>query len=109
VDGWQTSSTTEIFDLIGKYIDAGIRHVVCTDITRDGELNGPAFELYRSLRERFPALKFTASGGVSRLADIAELDALGLYGVVVGKAIYENCVTLDELSRYLTGGGTRSC
>jgi phosphoribosylformimino-5-aminoimidazole carboxamide ribotide isomerase len=98
VQGWQRATTTTIFDLVEAYGDR-LRFLTCTDISRDGTLAGPAIALYRALRDRFPALQLIASGGVSGLDDVERLLALGLAGVIVGKAIYEGRVTLEALAR----------
>jgi phosphoribosylformimino-5-aminoimidazole carboxamide ribotide isomerase len=78
-------------------IDAGLKTVLSTDIARDGMLSGPNVEMYSDLQNRFPQLNWIASGGVSNLADLVELQNHNLYGVVVGKAYYEGNIRLDEM------------
>lgn len=100
VNGWQDKTGVTIYDIIEQYQPTGIEHVTCTDISADGMLKGPNFELYKQLISRFPKLKFTASGGVSSMDDLAQLKPLGVYGVIIGKAIYEGKVTLEELAAF---------
>ncbi len=100
VNGWQEKSGVTIYDIIDQYKPTGIKHITCTDISADGTLNGPNFALYKKLLKRFPDLKFTASGGVSSMEDLENLAYIGVYGVIIGKAIYEGKVTLEELADF---------
>lgn len=100
VNGWLDSADTDVDQLIELFTDRGLQHVICTDITRDGMLQGPATDLYVRLRERFPDVETTVSGGISAWDDIERLDALGLPSVIVGKAIYEGRITLQQLEKY---------
>ena len=100
VNGWQDKTGVTIYDIITKYIPTGIRHITCTDISADGTLAGPNFELYKKLMANFPDLKFTASGGVSSMEDLKKLKGIGVYGVIIGKAIYEGKVSLEELAAF---------
>jgi phosphoribosylformimino-5-aminoimidazole carboxamide ribotide isomerase len=77
--------------------------VISTDISRDGVLAGPAFDLYEDMSATFPALEIIASGGVSKMEDILQLDKLPLHGVIVGKAIYEGRIRLDDLANFISG------
>lgn len=97
VNGWQEEVDVTIDELIDRFVPHGLTQVICTEISRDGMLQGPATELYVRLQQKYPAIDFTVSGGVSSLADIRQLQARGLRRVIVGKAIYEGKVTLDEL------------
>jgi phosphoribosylformimino-5-aminoimidazole carboxamide ribotide isomerase len=97
VNGWLTDSGINIEDLIERYAQQGLIHVLCTDIARDGELCGPALWLYERLIQRFPAMKFIASGGVSALKDIEAARDVGVAGRVLGKAIYEQRIALTDL------------
>ena len=94
--GWQETSELTVADLIVRYLPHGLRHVLCTDISRDGKLTGPNAALYTELRTRFPALQIQASGGVSSLDDLRELKASHLAGAIVGRALYENKFSLPE-------------
>lgn len=97
VKAWTESAGLKIDELIGKFLDKGLSEVICTDINRDGMLKGPSFELYTTLKSRFPLLSLTVSGGISSMDDIRKADSLGLDKVIVGKAIYENRITLEDL------------
>ncbi|GHV65931.1 1-(5-phosphoribosyl)-5-[(5-phosphoribosylamino) methylideneamino] imidazole-4-carboxamide isomerase [Bacteroidia bacterium] len=93
IHGWQKETTMTVFELVEQYAGK-IQYLMCTDISRDGMLDGPGLELYKSLRERFPKLQLIASGGVGSMEDVERLQLLGLLGVVVGKAIYEGRIVL---------------
>lgn len=97
IHGWQNDSGILIMDLIEEYQQNGIQYVTCTDIQTDGMLKGPNVDLYTRLAKAFPTLKIVASGGVSCLDDLKKLKASGVDGSIVGKAIYEGKVLLNEL------------
>ncbi|MDE6716845.1 MAG: 1-(5-phosphoribosyl)-5-[(5-phosphoribosylamino)methylideneamino]imidazole-4-carboxamide isomerase [Muribaculaceae bacterium] len=97
VNGWLEDSPLSIHDLISRFLPFGLREVICTDISKDGMLQGPSTSLYLDLMERYPEITFTVSGGISSMADIKELDRLGLPRAIVGKAIYESRITLEEI------------
>ena len=97
INGWKEDSDEDLLPFLRKYIDAGIRNVLCTEISKDGTLAGPAIDLYRSIMEEYPELHLIASGGVSCMADIEALDQAGIPAVVFGKAIYEGRINLKEL------------
>jgi len=97
ISGWLETSSLELMDFIQSYYDLGIRHVLCTDISKDGMLQGPAFELYNDIMQRFPDLQLIASGGVSGISDVKELKKNNIPAVVIGKAIYEGLISLREL------------
>lgn len=101
VNGWKEGSSEALIPFLQKYVDAGVQLVLCTDISKDGMLQGPSIELYKEIMAQFPTLKLIASGGVSSMKDIEELDKAGIYAVVTGKAIYENKITLEEIMNYL--------
>ena len=101
VNGWQQEVELTIDDLVGEFLPMGLSQVICTDISRDGMLQGPSFELYTRLQEQYGAVDFTVSGGISSMKDIEECDRLGLRKVIVGKAIYENRITLKDIERWL--------
>ena len=100
VKGWLESASLSIYDQIRMFLPDGLESVICTDISRDGMLQGPSFELYSALLKEFPGVGFTASGGISGMADIERLDALGMPSVIVGKAIYENKISLEDIKRW---------
>jgi len=97
VKGWQESAPLGIEDLAGRFLPLGLRECIVTEISRDGMLQGPASALYVQLQEAFPTLDFTVSGGISGMDDIRALDALGLRRVIVGKALYENRIALEDI------------
>lgn len=101
VNGWQQEVELAIDDLVGEFLPMGLSQVICTDISRDGMLQGPSFELYTRLQEQYGAVDFTVSGGISAMKDIEQCDRLGLRKVIVGKAIYENRITLKDIERWL--------
>lgn len=100
ISGWQEASSLDVFELIGRYAGKGISYVTCTDISTDGTLEGPALGLYKSLAGRFPDIKIIASGGVGSERHLEELKSTSVYGAIVGKAIYEEKISLEELVRY---------
>ena len=97
INGWKEDSTEDLLPFLKKYIDAGVRNVLCTEISKDGTLAGPAIELYKQIMDAYPELHLIASGGVSSIDDIKALDAAGIPAVVFGKAIYEGRIDLREL------------
>jgi phosphoribosylformimino-5-aminoimidazole carboxamide ribotide isomerase len=100
VGGWLETTDIWIYDFIEKYIGKGILQLFCTDVAKDGLLEGPSTQLYKSIVTKFPDLYFIASGGVSSLQDLDELQNIGCKGVIVGKAIYEGRISLKELSAF---------
>jgi phosphoribosylformimino-5-aminoimidazole carboxamide ribotide isomerase len=97
IDGWLTETDLEIISFLEDYFAKGVSQVFCTDISKDGLLEGAATELYGRIRARLPNLKLIASGGVSRIEDVFELERIGCSGVIIGKAIYEGKIKLEEL------------
>ncbi|TVR15713.1 MAG: 1-(5-phosphoribosyl)-5-[(5-phosphoribosylamino)methylideneamino]imidazole-4-carboxamide isomerase [Balneolaceae bacterium] len=97
--GWLETSDKPIEDFLNPMIEAGLQTVLSTDIARDGMLSGPNLEMYRDLQTRFPSLNWIASGGVSKLDDLVRVNAIGMYGVVVGKAYYEGHIRLGEMKQ----------
>ena len=100
VSGWMDVTNLDIFDFFAEYLKKQVKYVLCTDISRDGMLQGTAIDLYISLVNRFPELKIIASGGVTRAEEIDQLNENGLFAVIIGKAIYEGRITLKELEKY---------
>jgi len=97
INGWKEDSTEDLLPFLRKYIDAGVRTVLCTEISKDGTLAGPAIDLYRRVMDAYPELHLIASGGVSCNEDIMALDEAGIPAVVFGKAYYEGRINLTEL------------
>lgn len=100
VHGWLETTNVSVFDLVEKYAGKGIKQIFCTDVAKDGLLKGPSINLYKKIIERFPAIQLTASGGVSSIDDLEKLRLIGCTGAIVGKAIYENKISLDELKKF---------
>lgn len=98
INGWQTETDIEILPFLNEYIAKGIEQVFVTDISKDGLLKGSANELYAKILGEIPALKLIASGGVANISDIEELEKIGCAGVIVGKAIYEGKIKLEDLA-----------
>ena len=97
INGWKEDSEEHLLPFLKKYVDAGVKNVLCTEISKDGTLGGPAFELYANVMKKYPDLHLIASGGVSCIQDIQALEAIGVPAVVFGKAIYEGKIDLREL------------
>jgi phosphoribosylformimino-5-aminoimidazole carboxamide ribotide isomerase len=101
VAGWLETTDIDIADFLQTHIRQGIQQVFCTDVSKDGKLEGPATELYQKIIQQFPAIHFIASGGVASITDVEALAAIGCGGVIIGKALYENRITLQQLQPYL--------
>ena len=101
VNGWMDTSEESIVPFVKKHLNAGVEYVVCTDISKDGMLEGPAFALYESLLLAFPKIKLIASGGLSNISELSRLADLGCDGVIIGKAIYEKKISLKYLENYI--------
>lgn len=97
INGWKEDSDTDLLDFLSHYVEIGVRNVLCTEISKDGTLSGPATLLYKKIMTAYPDLHLIASGGVSCMDDIMELDREGIPAVVFGKAIYEGKINLKEL------------
>ena len=97
VSGWTEQTQIWVYDFIQGYIEKGINQIFCTDVAKDGVLEGPSLELYTNIVQKFPSLHFIASGGVSSIADVYRLQESGCNGVIIGKAIYEGKVAVGEL------------
>jgi phosphoribosylformimino-5-aminoimidazole carboxamide ribotide isomerase len=100
VNGWQEKTGITIYDLIEQYKPSGITHITCTDISADGTLQGPNLALYKKLLQHFPEMKITASGGVGSMEDLESLKYIGVHGVIIGKAIYEGRISLEQLAAF---------
>lgn len=101
INGWQEEASVDLFDLVTEYVQMGNQYMVCTDISKDGMLQGIARELYKDLMKAFPTQKIVASGGVTDISDIEAVAALKMDGVIIGKAIYENRISLKQLEAYV--------
>jgi phosphoribosylformimino-5-aminoimidazole carboxamide ribotide isomerase len=99
--GWYSKTEIGLFDLIEYYHSQGILYVKCTDIARDGTLSGPPFELYKKILNKYPDINLIASGGIRNVADIEQLQDIGVYGVIFAKAYYEGKINLEDLKRFL--------
>jgi phosphoribosylformimino-5-aminoimidazole carboxamide ribotide isomerase len=102
VGGWLETTGLSIFDFLESNIEQGVHNIFCTDIAKDGLLQGPSTELYKKILERFAGIHFIASGGVSNIKDVVALQEAGCSGVIIGKAIYEGHIALEELKPYLS-------
>jgi phosphoribosylformimino-5-aminoimidazole carboxamide ribotide isomerase len=98
--GWLETLDQSLEDFLEPMIKRGLSTVLCTDISKDGTLEGPNLELYQKLKKQFPGLRFIASGGVADVSDLQQLSKQNLYGVVVGRAYYENKISLEQLIKY---------
>lgn len=101
VGGWMETSKQEISKFIDFYLGKSVQYVICTDIERDGVLQGPAIDLYKQLLHEFPEIKLIASGGVGSMKDVEKLAETGVWGVIIGKAIYEGRIDLEDLRKFV--------
>lgn len=97
INGWKEDTSEKLLPFLARYVKAGVKNVLCTEISRDGTLSGPSTDLYREVMKAFPGIHLIASGGVGRNEDIIELDEAGIPAVVFGKAWYEGKINLEEL------------
>ncbi|MFA6923089.1 MAG: 1-(5-phosphoribosyl)-5-[(5-phosphoribosylamino)methylideneamino]imidazole-4-carboxamide isomerase [Bacteroidales bacterium] len=101
IHGWQEKTKISIFDFIKSFESENLKFVTCTDISKDGMLEGPSFDLYKKIIAAFPNINLIASGGISSINDIEKTAEQNIYGVIIGKAIYEGIFQLSELKKYL--------
>ncbi|MGM9739003.1 MAG: 1-(5-phosphoribosyl)-5-[(5-phosphoribosylamino)methylideneamino]imidazole-4-carboxamide isomerase [Candidatus Cryptobacteroides sp.] len=101
VKGWLETTSMTIDSLLERFLPMGLSQAIVTDISRDGMLQGPDTELYVGLQTKYPTIDFTVSGGISSMDDIRALDESGLRKVIVGKAIYENRISMEEIGKWL--------
>jgi len=101
ISGWQEKTEIDLSTLVSKYMQVGIKTVICTDVSKDGMLEGPSFDLYSKIKKQFPELNIIASGGISSIEDVERLNELGIDGVIIGKALYEGRIDLQELTPFL--------
>lgn len=100
ISGWEENTEVDVLEFISSYLKKGVTYVICTDVAKDGLLKGPSIELYKEIMAAIPEIKLIASGGVSNLQDLEELEKIGVYGAIVGKAFYEGRVSLTELASF---------
>lgn len=100
ISGWLEKTDIDVFEFMQSYLDKGLKQLFCTDIQKDGKLEGPSIELYKKMISKLPTLQLIASGGVSNMQDLIDLRAIGCSAAIIGKAIYENRITLKELSAF---------
>ena len=100
IHGWQETSDVWLFDLIEEYKEVGLEYTISTDVAKDGMLEGPSFDLYKEMIEKFPNLKVIASGGVTSIDDVEKLNEMGVDGIIIGKAIYEETIKLSDLKAF---------
>ena len=101
IHGWQQSANINIINYISAYIIKGINQIFCTDISKDGLLQGTSINLYKKILKAFPELQLIASGGVSSIEDVEEVSSIGCSGVIIGKALYEGRIQLHQLKKFL--------
>ena len=102
IGGWQQATELDLFEFLQQWFERGITQAFCTDINRDGRMAGAAVELYGKIHRRLPALNLIASGGITSLDDITAVGAAGCRGAIIGKAIYENRISLAEIENFIT-------
>ncbi len=101
ISGWLEESDEELIPFVANYIKEGVSYVICTDIAKDGMLQGPSFDLYKKMLAQLPNVKLIASGGISTFDELPKLAELGCEGTIIGKAIYENKISLKQLENYI--------
>jgi phosphoribosylformimino-5-aminoimidazole carboxamide ribotide isomerase len=101
VSGWQETTDIWVYDFIRKYIQHGVQQVFCTDVSKDGKLEGPSSDLYKNIVGEFPDLQFIASGGVTSVDDLNKLQEAGCKGVIIGKALYEKRISIKDLKQFI--------
>ncbi len=101
IHGWKEDTGIDVFDFIKEMISKGINQVFCTDISKDGMMEGPSIALYKEIISKFPSLHFIASGGISSFDDLLNLEEIGCTGAIVGKAIYEEKITLQQIEDFI--------
>ena len=105
VGGWKEESECQLFPFLDDYVAKGVTQAICTDVGRDGMLQGPSLDLYKEILQRCPSLCLVASGGVSGIRDVEMLEGAGIPAVIIGKAFYEGRITLEEMERVISGQG----
>ncbi|GAB3308504.1 1-(5-phosphoribosyl)-5-[(5-phosphoribosylamino)methylideneamino]imidazole-4-carboxamide isomerase [Hymenobacter humi] len=101
INAWADQSSLTLAQFIGDYLEAGATTFICTDVSKDGLLQGPSLAIYKTLVQQFPTARFVASGGVTTVADVEALAEAGMHGAIIGKALYEGTISLPELKPFL--------
>ncbi len=107
ISGWEEKTEIDLFPFVHNYIDLGIKYLICTDIDKDGMLNGPAIKLYQKIIDNIPGIELIASGGVAEMNDLEQLNKMNINGAIVGKAIYENRISLKEIEKFILEGNLK--
>ncbi|HWV30860.1 MAG TPA: 1-(5-phosphoribosyl)-5-[(5-phosphoribosylamino)methylideneamino]imidazole-4-carboxamide isomerase [Dyadobacter sp.] len=100
VSGWEEGTSIWVYDFVEEYVEKGVKYTISTDVAKDGLLQGPSFDLYKNLQDKCPDLNIIASGGIAGIEDVEKLAEMNIYGVIIGKAIYENRISLADLQRF---------
>jgi phosphoribosylformimino-5-aminoimidazole carboxamide ribotide isomerase len=100
VSGWEEGTQIWVYDFVEEYVEKGVKYTISTDVAKDGLLQGPSFDLYKNMQDKCPDLHIIASGGISGIGDVEKLAEMKIYGVIIGKAIYENRISLTDLQRF---------
>ncbi|GGH42326.1 1-(5-phosphoribosyl)-5-[(5-phosphoribosylamino) methylideneamino] imidazole-4-carboxamide isomerase [Dyadobacter endophyticus] len=100
VSGWEEGTAIWVYDFVEEYVAKGAKYTISTDVAKDGLLQGPSFDLYKNLQDKCPDLNIIASGGIAGIEDVEKLAEMNIYGVIIGKAIYENRISLADLQRF---------
>lgn len=100
VSGWEEGTSIWVYDFVEEYVAKGVKYTISTDVAKDGLLQGPSFDLYKNLQDKCPDLNIIASGGIAGIEDVEKLAEMNIYGVIIGKAIYENRISLADLQRF---------
>jgi phosphoribosylformimino-5-aminoimidazole carboxamide ribotide isomerase len=101
IKGWTETSEWDILDFIQYYKEKNVKYIICTDVERDGILMGPAFDLYLEIINNFPDMRIISSGGVSSIKDVDRLQKIGVWGVIIGRAIYEGIIKIEDLRKFI--------
>lgn len=101
INAWADQSEWTLSAFIKEYLEAGATTFICTDVSKDGKLQGPSLPMYQELREQYPQAQLVASGGVTTMQDVEVLAAIGMHGAIIGKALYEGTITLEQLQALL--------
>jgi phosphoribosylformimino-5-aminoimidazole carboxamide ribotide isomerase len=101
IGGWEETTSADVISFIRNHVDKGVRYVICTDVAKDGLLQGPSVALYEDILKEIPEVKLIASGGVSSIEDLEDLQRCGVYGAIVGKAFYEGRISLKDLAVFV--------
>jgi phosphoribosylformimino-5-aminoimidazole carboxamide ribotide isomerase len=100
ISGWLEVTDMEIIPFLNGYKEYGVKQVLCTDVSKDGMLKGAAIDLYKMIREQVPSFHLLASGGIASVSDLEKLDALGVSGAIIGKALYEGRISMEDLKKF---------